>query len=124
VLTVIIFLNPKFLFKIKESNITYSNYSDYSSYSSYGVKKSNRKSKKIKIAEILARGFGFVIGILIFVYFVLPSLLDIPILVKKDYSYVTGIVQDVKTERRDLNEYVYINGLKLNFFLGSNIEKD
>ena len=63
-------------------------------------------------------------GIIIFVGGALPSLLDIPVLVKQDYSYVTGRVNDVRTESRDLNKYVYINDKKLNLFLNSNIEKN
>ena len=119
--------NPILLCNIKDSKKTYSSYSSYSSYSNYSsfsTLNSNKKSKKYKIANIFGRVLWGVIGIIIFIGGALPSLLDIPVLVKQDYSYVTGRVNDVKTERRDLDEYVYINGEKLNVFLFSNIEKN
>ncbi len=106
----ILFFCPKVFFSNKSSekvNI------------SYNVLNSHKKSK---LEYIGVKILGSAIAILIIAYFALPYLLDIPKLITGNFNYVTGYVYDVRTESKDPNEYVYIEGKKLKFFFGANVE--
>lgn len=103
--------SPKVYFDTESSKETYSSYSILNSH------------KKNKLADILVRVLGGIIAILIMTYCALPYILDLPKLVTRNFNYVTGYVDDVRTEKKDINEYVYVEGKKIKFFFSANIEK-
>ena len=79
--------------------------------------------RRSKLDNIAMRVIGFVIAILITIYFTKPYLYDLPKLITGNFSYATGYVTDTKIEGKDLNEYVYIDGKELKFIFSANVEE-
>lgn len=94
----------------------------YRSYSN--LKYGGTYSSKRKQVRIIGRILWSVIVIGTTLYFLKPYFLDIPKLIRGDLYYVSGTVYDIRRERRDPSEYVYIGGKKLRFFFSSNVERN
>lgn len=80
------------------------------------------KYDRKRILSILVRSFFIIVVMGITIYFSRDYLLDFPKLIKGDFQYVTGYVDMIKKERKQSNEYVYIEGKKLNFCFTSGVE--
>lgn len=88
--------------------------------SSYKLK--DGEKNKRKIWNLLGRSIWFIVVMGVTIYFLKPYFLDFPKLIKGDFYYVTGYVDNVKTEKKDFQQYIYIEGKKLKFFFSSGVE--
>lgn len=80
------------------------------------------ENNKRRIWSVLGRSIWFIVVMGITICFLLPYFLDTPKLIKGDLYYITGYVNSVKTEKKDFNEYIYIEGKRLKFFFSSGVE--
>jgi hypothetical protein len=80
-----------------------------------------------EVIQILTEVIGKIAAVIFLVflmkYFTLPYWKDIPILLMQKFNYTEGYISKEYHKRKDLNEYVDINGRSISFLIFSNIER-